>query len=240
MDVAAQAALTQEGLLQVRATVTNRGDEPAINLQAAALNLPGAAPSSPLEMLPPGQSADLTLSHAAAPRLPGRYAVLLRLDLQDLNQYPLSALGYAYYAAGNDQDSPLALRAEPLELRQQGRLGLRLTNPGQAPLKVTLRAFAPRELGMDPAPLEVDLPAGGERDLGLEITNLSGQPQAQYPVLIWTAHDLEGRHSEMVNEVKVTLAQEGNVFRERLPWWLALLGLLAAWVVWRQVRARRR
>lgn len=239
LEVAARAALGVEGLLEVRATVTNRGDEPALNLQASALHPPGRASSGPVEVLPPGRSAELALSYGVAPRPPGRYAVVLLLDLQDHNQYPLSALGHAYYAVGPDQESPLALEAQPLELRGQGRLALRLANPGPAPLKVALGVFAPRELRVDQAPPEIDLPAGGGRDLVLAITNLSGQPQAQYPLLIWTACDLGGRHSELVSEAKVSLAPEGNVFRERLAWWLALLALLAAWVAWRQARARR-
>lgn len=240
IQVQAQAWLGPQGLVETRAVVTNRGDEPALNLQATALHPPGGASSAPLEELLPGQNAELGLSQAAGPALPGRHAVVLRLDLHDLNHYPLSALGHAHYTLGQEQPSPLVVEARPLELRGRGSLALRLANPGPPPLQVAVRAFAPRELGVDQKALVVDLPAGQFRDLGLPINNLGGQPGAQYPLLILTACDWQGWHDEQVVEARVTLAPEGNPFRQRLPWWLGLLGLLAAWVAGRQIWARRR
>jgi hypothetical protein len=164
---------------------------------------------------------------------------VLRLDLRDQEQMPLSAMGYACYDRQDGWEAPLTVQAPPLELTAPARLAARLGNAGPLPLKVTVRVFAPRELEVPAQPQELIIPAGQSREVSWPISNQSGQAQARYPVLIHSALDLEGRHGERVDEVMITLAAAPNPFRDNLGWWLAALAGLGLWVGLAQWRARR-
>ncbi|MBI5522751.1 MAG: hypothetical protein HY910_08995 [Desulfarculus sp.] len=238
--MACQTQLRGDGSLEVKTKATNRGDEPATNLQAVVLNLPGAIPSHTHEVLPDGQSIELAATAPAAQASPGRYAAIVRLELQDLNQFPLSAMGYAYYYLGRDWASPLVVQAQPFKLEGAGQLDLLMTNTEQKDIEAVVRVFYPRELRGDQGPLTVRIPAQQSRDLSVGIAKLTGQDNAVYPVLVLAAYELDGLHTEKVTEVKVTLAAQDNVFQRTMPWWLAGLAALAAWVAYNQIRWRRR
>lgn len=240
IEVACQAQVRGDGSLEIKTTATNRGDEPATNLRAVVLNLPGATPSQTHEVLPDGQSLELAATAPTAQAGPGRHAAIVRLDLQDLNQFPLSAVGYAYFSLERDWASPLVVQAQTLKLEGAGHMKLRLTNTEQRAIKAVVRVFYPRELRGDQDPLAVDIPAQQSRDLSVSIANLAGQDNAEYPVLVSAAYELDGLHTEKVTEVKVTLAAVDNIFQKTMPWWLAGLAALAAWVAYSQIRSRRR
>ena len=118
---------------------------------------------------------------------------------------------------------------------------MHLSNPEPQALAVKLQSYAPRELAVRPDSLEVELPAGQGRDLELAVRSVDGQPGAQYPLLLVSASDQDGLHSEKVDEAKVKILPGQNLFRQHLNWWLMGLAALAAWIAGRQLwRARRR
>ena len=221
-------------------TVRNRGQETASSLQAVPMYPPGAAPSPTLASLAGGQSASLGLSWGQAETRPGLHCAVLRLDLRDQQQMPLSALGYVCQELGPDGASPLDVQAPPVELAGQGRLTASLRNQGAEPVSLTLRALVPRELAAWPPLRELTLAPGQTRQLSWRLENLSGQVGGRYPLLLLSGLDLSGRRLERVDEVMVTLAPLPNPFRAHLGWWLAALLGLAAWLGGAQWRARRK
>jgi hypothetical protein len=238
MEISVTAQAVQGGA-ELAVRVSNQGDDTATNLQMVALHPPGGPPSGLVESLHPGQSMELGLNVALSPGPPGRYAVPLRLDFQDLNQFPFSALAHAYFWRGQDRASPLAVQAKPLEMDFRGTLEVTLVNTEERPIDVSWQVFAPRELGVDSARRETQLAARSAQALSLEVTSLTAQLEAEYPLLIWTGYELDGHRLEKIVEARVRLVRQENFFRRTLGWWLALAVLLAAWVTWVQIRSAR-
>ncbi len=239
IQVEASAAL-RDGRLAMNLVVRNQGDEPAFSLQARALAPAGAVASRLVERLDPGRSLELALTWPALALAPGRHAAVARVDFADANDYPFSALAHAYFHQGRDQPSPLAARAETVELAGEGELGLVVRNPEPRPFRLEVLAYGPKELDLKPFRQELELAARGQAELAFAVGNFSGLPGAVYPVLVVLNSQVRGLHTAKVVETRVRLRAEANLFSRYLWLWLALLAGLAALLVAMQVRSWRR
>jgi len=239
IDAAAQARLSR-GRLEVRLSLTNRGDQPALRLRAELLGRERPVFSGELARLEPGRTAGLDLADGAPQGPPGHCGLVVRVGFQDPGQDQFSALAWAECFLGRDQPSPLQVRAGPLALAGRGRLRFEIHNPLEAPLRVRASLFSPWELAVPGPVRELSLPGQSGRELAFDLINLSGLAGAEYPVMLLLEHRLGGLHSARVFPVQVSLVERPNLVRDHPAWWLAaalgLAGLLAA----AQFRARRR
>jgi len=239
MDVAAQVQFRPDKL-EVRLEVTNRGDEPATDVQAEVLGQDRPVRSALLARLSPGQRAPLSLDLPRPQAGPGRYAAVVRVIFHDLNRRPFSALAQAYYHLGQDQASQLIVKAAPLNLADRKRVVLKLINTEALPLTVRARVMTPRELSASQIRGPVVLGPSQVRDVSFDLWNLGGLADSAYPLLVALEHDQAGLHTVKMVKLKVRLVKKVNFIRRRLGWWLAAIGLALSLLVYAQIRARRR
>jgi hypothetical protein len=232
----------REGQVKLRLALVNRGDEAAKNLRAVGLGQAQGVRSGLLVLLPPGQKGQLELSWPVSDPEPGRHLVALRVEYQDLNGYPLSALAWGYYRVGQDLISPLRLTAQPLSLADSARAMLTVANPTDVPLSVRLKLFAPRELSASLEPAELQLPARGRAEVELKLKRLSGQIGSRYQLLVV----LESRHGGLASFkpllLPVSLVPQPPASSPPWWWWAGggLILVLAAGLGWWLGRRRPR
>jgi hypothetical protein len=238
IQVDSQAAV-QDGQVRMSLKVANHGDEPAVNIQAQALATRHQVKSRLVASLPPGQIVELNLSWPHSQSGQGRFAAVARVGFQDLNQYPFTAMAYAYYSLGPDRPCALSVRPQPQKLAGRKQVQLRLKNPEPKPVPGRLQAFAPREISLKPSAMEITLPGRGEADTRFELENFSSLKGATYPVLFLWEEKGSGIHTAKVIEIPVTVVEQTNFFKRTMSWWLAVCGFLAALFVFFHLRARR-
>lgn len=234
--------MVRQGLLSLELSVLNRGDEAARNLQAEGLGPGQGVRSALVVLLPPGQKAGLRLSWPLPDRARGRHAVAVRVQYQDLNEYPFSALAWGYYWLGRDTASPLAVRAPAVQLAGSAEAALLLKNPLPRPLKVGVQVFAPQELSARAEPPALELPARGQGRVVVRLRNFSGLPGGRYQVLVLLGSRQEGLASVKAVPLMVSLVAEPGFWRRTRWWWAlgALALLLAAGLGWWLARRRPR
>ncbi len=220
-------------------TVTNKGDEPVLNVRAEAPGSAATAGSRTVERIQPDVAASLKLDLPRPADGPGRYTAPILVTFHNLDGRRFSALAGTEYFLGSDAPSPLIVQADPLELPGRGRLKVRLLNPRSEASTTSIRLYTPLELSATPAETKTTVPARGDSEVEFELTNLTGQTGADYPVLIAVEHILGGLHAAKLAQVMVSLT-DPNPFRRHLGWWLAALGGLLVWLAVLQLKARHR
>ncbi len=222
------------GQANLRVDLMNRGDEVAKNLKVVGLGRAQGARSGLLVLLPPGKKAQLKLSWPVSDPEPGRHLVALRVQYEDLNGYPLSALAWGYYRVGQDRTSPVRLAAQPLSLVENASAPLKVTNAGDTPLSARLEVFAPRELSATLRPAQVQLPGRGQAEVELELKRLAGQVGSRYQILVVARSKHSGRVSFSPLLLPVSLASPAPAIGPAWWWWPAggLLLVLAAGLGW--------
>jgi len=238
IDVSAQAKPEQDRLL-VDLTVTNRGDEPALDVQAEAPDSLEPIKSGLIQQLDPGASARLRLNLPRAEDQTGRYAVVSLVNFHDLNQHPFSALAQASYYVGQDQRSPLVVESPPVTMSERRQIKLNLINPEKEPLKVKATVFAPKELSAGEIPDLLTVEPRQSQEATFDLWNLAGRAASTYPVMVLLEYEFEGRRTAQVAKVMVSLVQKDNLFRRNLGWWLTGIGLVLGALVLVQMRTRR-
>lgn len=238
IDLAAEARI-EAGRLLIGLAVTNRGDEAALNLQAESL-LPEGGHSGLVKKLEAGQTIRLSFSLPVKDLPSGRHLAVVRVNFQDLNEYPFSALTQAAYHWQDDVSSPLIIEAKPLKLAGRGRLKILLRNPETQPAEVELRLFTPKELEAKPASLLVKLPGRGQANAEFELANFSGLAGADYPIVVVAEQMLADRHAAKAATVMVSLTGQESFFKRTFYYWLAAAAALAGVFVYLQFRGRRR
>jgi hypothetical protein len=239
IQVDSQAA-AQDGQVKMSLKVANHGDEAAVNIQAQALATRHQVKSRLVPSLPPGRSVELSLSWPHSQSRRGRFAAVARVGFQDLNQYPFTAMAYAYYSLGPDRPCSLSVRPQAQKLAGRKQVQLRLKNPEPKPVPGRLQAFSPREISFKPLAMEITLPGRGEAKTKFELENFSGLKGATYPVLLLWEEAGSDIHTAKVIEIPVTVVEQSNFFKRTMTWWLAVCGFLAALFVFFHLRARRR
>ena len=238
IDVFAQAKPVQDRLL-VDLTVTNRGGEPALDVQAEAPDSLEPIKSGLIQQLDPGASARLRLSMPRTEDQTGRYAVVSLVNFHDINQHPFSALAQATYYVSQDQRSPLVVEPPSVTMAERRQIKLNLINPEKEPLVVKAKVFAPKELSAGEIQGLLTIEPRQSLEVTFDLWNLAGRAASTYPVMVLLEYEFEGRRTAQVIKVMVSLVQRKNVFRRNLGWWLTGIGLALAALVLAQVRFRR-
>jgi hypothetical protein len=246
-DVGGAVALTEEGELEVRVDLTNRGDA-ASGAVSVLGELAGHYEEArvPAGVAPGATAAARLVFPREVPR-PGVYPVVLLLDYA-----PAAAAGvtptarsqraFLLLTLGATAAAPVRIRAPEVTLRDRVLLPVVLESADGRAHRIRLRVLAPRGLNPERLQDEVAVPASGTATVSVPLLR-GGVPRPSRQGLLLVAETLDGDVAQASTStilVAVEPAAEAKP-RWRDPFVVAAGLLLAAAAVleWRHLRFLR-
>lgn len=169
--------------LEVRVTVTNRGDRAVAPLHIAAEIAGGRREAQLAAGIAAGAGASAVLEFEATDVRSGLHALTLRLEhpvdgAKDAAGNPPLVSQMAWVLLALDASPPPAVRLtpEPLQLELRGALAVEVASEDGAPHRVRLRAHTSRGLYADPPFVDLNVPGRGPARTTLTLMR-SGAPR---------------------------------------------------------------
>jgi len=221
--------------LEVRVTLTNRGDLPAGPIDVIGELVGERREARFSGSLAPGASGDVPLDFAPAPPRPGLHALTLLLEHplegppDGAGNRPMSSQrAWLLLALGARPAEAVRIRADPLRLDVRGALVVRLESRDGDAQRVRLRAFTARGLRPDGDAIDVAVPPQGQATASVPIAR-AGAPRGSRQALLLVAETPDGplsRASVAAATVDV-LPDPALLPRLRVPLLVEGLALLA-------------
>lgn len=175
-------SITADNDLKISISVSNIGDEAAYNLKIYVDNY-GTTQSSPLkDRLDVQETYNADFNFNINPKTPGRYALLIRVDYADANQYPFSAVSYCYYHYKEDTIYNIIGQINNIKLANKAKLALDLKNIDIKKKKCSIRLLLPKELSCKHPAKNVLLSPKGKKKINFNLTNFSALPGSNYQI----------------------------------------------------------
>lgn len=238
LDTQVQATVEGE-TLHGAITLTNRGDEPAYQVQVAAEVQELSWTSSVRERVAVGESHTVNFEQALGGLQPGRYPLIVRIHYTDANRYPFSALTVTEFTVGQAAAPDLLAILEGVTIQGDGRVTLRMKNLTQEPRTVTVRLVLPNELSAEPSTMTKELSADQETQATFRVKNFSALGGSTYPVYAVLEHESDGVHHTTLAAGSVRVESPSGGLPSR-PIWLGIFAALLAVLVAINFRHARR
>lgn len=223
IDVSCQTRL-EKGDIRALLSVTNRGDEAALNLQAQAPGIYPVPQSALVDRLEPGQSTGLELRLDRPGPLPGTYIRVALVNFQDSGGRSFSAPAEVRFNLGQEARLPLEVLAGPVPFSDRRLVRVGLLNKGSEPLDLEARVVAPREISAARPRSPIRVEPGREKTIRFDLWNLSGLAGSTYPVILLLESRAGGVHAARAVRIMAALEPRRNPIRAHLEWWLAAMG----------------
>lgn len=193
----------------------NTGDSPARRVEVQG-RLAGQSQLAPPAGLPAGETADSELDFQTASIPPGHHVAEIRIRYCDQNGYPYSSVTVRELDIGAPAARlPVAIRVEPVVMREKGRLAVTLQLEKQsAPISVRLRVLAPDDVSGEPADRLIELFPGRPVRVETELTNRKASGGSTYPVFAIVSQVSGGS----VNEKAAVGVISVEALRGDFPW----------------------
>ncbi len=239
-------SLSEEGELEVRVDLTNRGGASgALTVQG---ELAGHYDEARLaEGVAAGATAAVPLVFPREVPKPGVYAVVLLLDYAaaapaGVPTASLSQRAYLLLTLGATAAAPVRLSAPEVTLRDRALLPVALQSADGKAHRIRLRVLTPRGLNPERLADEVAVPASGTATVSVPLLR-GGVPRKSRQGLLLVAETIDGDVAQASTATTVVEVAEG---RDLMPHWrdpfVIAAGLLlaaAAFLEWRHLRGIR-
>ncbi len=239
IDVSGRSELVGERVRAVL-SVTNRGDEAALDIQAEA---PGQYPvpkSLMVQRLEPGQTIELDLSWARPGPKPGTYIKVSMVNFQDSINRPFTAPAEVRFNLGQETASPVMAESKQVSLADRRMVRVKLWTKEKEPMDLRVTVFTPKELSAAEIDNPIRLTPGRVKTISFDLWNLSGMSGSTYPIMLLLEHESKGRHAAKVIKVMAFLKGRKNFVTANLEWWLAAIGAVMGFILAIQFGTRRR
>ena len=189
-------ASAEKDSLSVSVISVNKGDEPAMNVQAEIQ----AAGTKQLLAKTAQLGVDATYQQTAKIKLhlikPGQYPLVVTMHYADANLYPFSALNcqsFSYKAASGVDDIFGQVKSDTFW--KEGKLTFTLKNLSNKPISALVSVVTPRELSPEKEIQGATVGAKAEAILDFPIKNFSALSGSSYQVFCQTEYESEdGTH----------------------------------------------
>lgn len=218
------------GVVTVRVSMANRGDEAMSRLQPSVL-LNGTWTAGPvLPDLQPGAESMAAVNAGPAPSIPGTYTAAIAVRYEDRNGHPFTSLVTIPVCTAEPLDrAPLSGTLDHALVRNSAPLALRLRSASDEPLAVQATLLLPGELAADNTVVPVDVPPGASATHTFHVRNGWAVDGSQYRIYVIADWLQAGRHASLAipGTVSIPARREiANATMRRL-WWIpgGLFGL---------------
>lgn len=207
------SATFQENTLIVQVSVTNKGDEPAYNVQVG-IDANGNVASTPVkDVLQINETHAVETTFDMDIQTVGRYPLIVTVDYADLNQYPFSAISSSYFAYKEDVIAKIHGKIDEVGISKSGELVLTLKNLHDTEKEVKVKLFAPRELSLIEAIKDVKLGSKSEEEITFGIKNFSALAGSSYQVFAVMGYEDNDKHCTVSIPGIVKITERGDFLR---------------------------
>ncbi|HEU0106911.1 MAG TPA: hypothetical protein VFT38_12115 [Vicinamibacteria bacterium] len=246
-DVGGAVVLTEEGELEVRVDLTNRGDAASGGVSVVG-ELAGHYDEArvPAGVAPGATAAARLVFPREVPR-PGVYPVVLLLDYAPpaaagVTPAARSQRAFLLLTLGATAAPPVRIRAPEVTLRDRVLLPVALESADGRAHRIRLRVLSPRGLNPEHLQDEVTVPASGTATVSVPLLR-GGVPRPSRQGLLLVAESLDGEVAQASTSTSLVAVEAAADLRPRWrdPFIIAAGLLLAAAAVleWRHLRRLR-
>ncbi|ODS34462.1 MAG: hypothetical protein SCARUB_00336 [Candidatus Scalindua rubra] len=181
METTASATF-QENTLVAKVSVTNKGDEPAYNVQIGidAFNNVASIPVKDVIQINETYTIEKTL--AMDIQTVGRYPLIVTVDYTDLNQYPFSAISSSHFIYKEDVSPKIHGKIDNVGILDSGIIILSLKNLHDSKKKIRIKLIVPKVLSVTESIKDIELDSESEAEIRFGIKNFSGLLGSSYHV----------------------------------------------------------
>jgi len=171
----------------------------------------------------------------------GIFPVIIKIQYHDFNQYPFSALTYAFFGSEADARADVLCRSENLIIEGKGRLNVYVKNSGSELKQIRASLTLPREIFSPENKFLFTLGDQEEKTLRFILENRSAQASATYPVYCFLEYDRKGIHHTVVSKTRINIKEKEHFFRQ-IRWHLLFGGFFALTIsiIYRVLRKKSR
>lgn len=232
IQIETQTSVTvADGIAEVEVTATNKGDEPACNMQVHLMLLGKSRSQNLKDPLREGESKTIFFHESTSPSTAGTYPLITRITYQDVNRYPFSAVSCSSFLIGEGVNSALESLGKAVSIARNGLLRFAVKNRGSSPRTTSATLVLPEELSTPVPRRELLIEPGAEEVLLFEISNFSALVGAVYPVFCYLEYDSGDAHYTEVGNSSVRIVKTENWVRRTRPVWLGLAIILGVILV---------
>lgn len=194
MNIVPSADLT-ERFVSVSVALTNEGDEPAFQVRARVEAGSRSVMLSGPDRLNPGERQVLTLPGLPVGWMqPGAYHAVVRVEYQDGNGYPFSALAMAPVVRWERPLTPFSVSVDPGEVSGTGSIRVRVRSLDRRVQTIHVRLLAPGDLGVRPESIQLVLDPQATREVTFGLDGERALPGSAYAVYVLSESEQQGRH----------------------------------------------
>ena len=220
-------------------TSTNKGDEPAYDVQYEIHAGSQTFIGSSVSQLGVNKEIRQDFSIDDAFEQPGHYPVIIKTHYRDANAYPFSALTAGFYDYKAPALSGVLIRADNLKIPSNGKGVIEFTvrNSDSVAHELNLVLHLPDELAVLEEDQQRSIGPRATEILRYTLENFSALDNSSYAVVLIAEYEEEGKHYSTAGSIVVQITVPTAVSREMLWILLAVAALVIALLV--VVRARR-
>lgn len=235
-EIAGEVTSATEERLEVRVSLTNRGERLCLPVIASGELLGEAASARLPAGIAAGARGELSLGFPLRAEQPGVYPLLLMLEYWvrpslEANPEPYYQPGYVLIALGENATPALRLSLpEPMRLAVVGNAEVRIESLDGAGHRAWLALRVPRGLRINPVEAEVEVPAKGAARVPVQLFRVDAPWGSRHGVLV-AATSLDGALARTSVATGTVEVGSDPAWLPRLRWpllGLALLLLVAA------------
>jgi hypothetical protein len=213
--------------------ITNKGDEPALDLRAEI-----ALPNEQLrreitKRLEAKAFASLAFEGRLTGLKNGSYPLPVTVIFHDAKLYPFSALACPVFACGEEGSGDLSCTALPATVGEKGEISFTLKSSSPAARTLQAMVLLPREFQSPRSRFSLTLGPHASRTLSFPVLNTSALQGATYPVFGVFQYETEDLQQALVIPTTLRITEKGNWFTETRWYWLSGVVLLSMITLWR-------
>lgn len=213
----------------VSVSITNKGDEPAYNVQPSLIS-PVAASSDAKQRLEINEKQTSMFDIELSDSLPGTYPVILNIDYADANNYPFSAIATSTLVNKVATSPGLIMVLEPIKLSDSNKLKLSVKNLDDYKKDIKIKIIVPKELTVEDSK-QLSLEARSSGKLSFKIEDFSARPESTYAVFAVAEYDKDGKHYTSITSSPVKIVKGLNIPISILS--ISLAALLIIYIVYK-------
>ena len=220
---------------------TNRGDEPAYDIQYEIRAGSQTFLGSSVSQLGVNNGIRQDFSIDDAFERPGHYPVVIKTHYRDANAYPFSALTAGFYDYGKPALSGVLIRADNLKIPSNGKGVIEFTvrNSDSVAHELDLVLHLPNELAVLEGDQQRSIGPGDTEILRYTVENFSALDNSSYAVVLIAEYEEEGKHYSTAGSILLQVTVPTAVSREMLWILLAVSALVIALLVVVLIRRSR-
>ena len=227
LTIEIKTSVTIEGdLLKVDVTATNRGNEPAYNVQIHSIVLDEKKSGPIKNQLTVDQSDTVVFKRALSGAKKGRHPLIVLVDFYDANQYPFSAVSCTTFYFKEDINPDLVCLGNDTSIEDNGLLSFKIKNLELSSRNIQATLILPKELSTPNQKVDLKIDPRAEKMVSFDIHNFSALSGATYPAFCYFEYDLGDTHYTAVAGVSVTILKNKDFFK-RTKWrWVMVTVIL--------------